>query len=177
MTDVPGDEPNQSREQNEDANLTKWLERPRVESTLLNPALIGLCVAYGANGYENRRSEGMPWVLAFLIPPLVLHRPTRLTLPRDTRTHFVTWTSRNPLLIAGFPRRAAAMTEPTREGIRMAMRGQRLEFLNARLHASGTTSPPNGELGQLLKAAQLIGRWFAGFDQPSTALALLGVRP
>ena len=91
-----------------ESQVSDWLSRPRVESTLLNPALIGLTVAYGASGFRQESDEPMIWPLGFLIPPLVLHRPTRETLPRDLRTHFATWVDRNPLLVAGFPRRSDA---------------------------------------------------------------------
>ena len=71
-------------------------------------ALLATLVAHAARAYE-REAGPMSWPLAFLVPPIVLHRPTRDALPRDTRTHLSTWVSREPVLRAGFPARAAAM--------------------------------------------------------------------
>jgi hypothetical protein len=157
--------------------MSDYLLRPRVESNLLNPALIGLTAAYAATGYLADRSRPMPWPLAFLIPPLVLHRPTRSELPTNARTYFASWVSRHPALVAGFPRRAAVMAEPTREGLRVVMRTGRIELNDGVIHPVGLAAPPQGELGQLLRASRLVGRLLARLDQPSTAFALLGVSP
>jgi hypothetical protein len=102
-------------------DMTAWAERPRVEATLLNPALLAVLLAAAAQEYETEET-GMPWPLVFLVPPLVLHRPTRDALPRNTRTHLSTWVRREPLLRAGCPARAAAMVPLTREGIRFGLR-------------------------------------------------------
>jgi hypothetical protein len=119
----------------------------------------------------------MPWPLAFLIPPLVLHRPTREALPRDTRTHLSTWIRRQPLLRAGFPDRAAAMVPLTREGIRLGLRAGVLTRDGSTLIGHLDNEPPEGELRQLARHAALVGRWLAKTDQPSTIFALLGVAP
>ena len=157
--------------------MSDYLLRPRVEANLLNPALIGLTIAYAAAGYTRDQERPMPWPVAFLIPPLVLHRPTRLALPADARTHFASWVSRHSTLMAGFPRRAAVMTEPTREGLRLVLRARRVAFADAAIRAMSLATPPRGELGQLLRASSLVGRLLARLDQPSTAFALLGVSP
>ena len=88
--------------------MKRWADRSRVEASLLNPALIALLMSEAAREYE-RQAEPMSWPLTFLVPPLVLHRPTRDALPRDTRTHLSTWIARQPVIRAGFPDRAVAM--------------------------------------------------------------------
>lgn len=157
--------------------MSDWLLRPRVEASLLNPALIGLSIAHAATGYRRDAQATMPWPMVFLIPPIVLHRPTRDELPANTRTHFATWVTHHPQLVAGFPRRALVMAEPTREGVRLALRTRQLTIVDARVASSQLAHPPAGELRQLLRTATLVGRWFARLDQPSTAFALLGVAP
>ena len=157
--------------------MSDYLLRPRVESNLLNPALIGLTIAHAAAGYTQDQPRAMPWPVAFLIPPLVLHRPTRSALPASVRTHFASWVSGHPLLMAGFPRRAAVMTEPTREGLRLTLRARRIVLAGFAIQAASLAPAPIGELGQLLRASSLVGRLLARLDQPSTAFALLGVAP
>lgn len=157
--------------------MSDYLVRPRVESNLLNPALIGLTIAYAAAGYTTDKPRPMPWPVAFLIPPLVLHRPTRSALPANARTHFASWVSRHPTLTVGFPRRAAVMTQPTREGLRLVLRARRVVFADAAIRPMNLAPAPKGELGQLVRASSLVGRLLARLDQPSTAFALLGVSP
>lgn len=157
--------------------MSDWLLRPRVEANLLNPALIGMAIAHAAAGYREGAQVPMVWPVAFLIPPIVLHRPTREALPSSTRTHFATWISRQPLLVAGYPRRAQVMVEPTREALRMAIRTQRLMLTGGGVVPTSLPTAPAGEVRQLLKVSSFVGRWLARLDQPSTAFALLGVTP
>ena len=119
----------------------------------------------------------MPWPLAFLVPPVVLHRPTRKALPRDTRTHLSTWIRREPVLRAGFPERAAAMVPRTREGLRFGLGAGVLALDGGHVLGHLTDDPAPGELRQLVRTARLVGRWLAKSDQPSTPFALLGVAP
>jgi len=156
--------------------MKRWAERSRIEATLLNPALIALLISEAAREYE-REAGPMSWPLTFLVPPLVLHRPTRDALPRDTRTHLSTWISREPLLRAGFPERAAAMTPLAREALRFGLRHGLLEVLEGNVRGLPSRTPPRGELRLLVSKAGLVGRWLAKTDQPSTVFALLGVGP
>lgn len=156
--------------------MTAWAERPRVEATLLNPALLAVLLAAAARDYETPETR-MPWPLAFLTLPLVLHRPTRAVLPRSTRTHLSTWIRAQPILRAGFPARATAMVPLTREGIRFGLRAGVLTRDGATLIGHLDAEPEAGELRQLIRSAALVGRWLAKTDQPSTAFALFGVAP
>jgi len=156
--------------------MKPWTERSRIEATLLNPALIALLMCEAAREYEAQ-ADAMRWPLTFLVPPLVLHRPTRDALPRDTRTHLSTWISRNPVLRAGLPERAAAMTPLAREALRFGLRHGVLEASEGSVRGLSTPTPPPGDLRVLINKAGLVGRWLAKSDQPSTVFALFGVRP
>lgn len=157
--------------------MSDWLQRPRVESVLLNPALIALTVASAANAYVAKADVPMVWPLGFLVPPLVLHKPTRDALPKSVSTHFAKWVKDNPTIVIGFPRRAAAMRDLTREGVRLGVRTGRLVMNGPNLVATSIGKPQPGELAQLLNASALVGRWLATMAEPSTAFALLGVTP
>lgn len=69
------------------------------------------------------------------------------------------------------------MTEPTREGLRLVLRSGRIQLVEGTIRPVGLVNPLQGELGQLLRASQMVGRLLARLDQPSTAFALLGVSP
>ena len=156
--------------------MKRWVDRSRIESALLNPALIALIVSEAAREYE-REAQPMSWPLAFLLPPLVLHRPTRDALPRATRTHLSTWIARHPVIRAGFPERAAAMTPLTREGLRFGLRHGALEFAGSAIRGLPTAAPPEGDLRLLTDKARFLGRWLAKTDQISTIFVLFGVQP
>ena len=156
--------------------MKRWADRSRVEASLLNPALIAILMAEAAKGYERQR-QPMSWPLAFLVPPLVLHRPTRDALPRDTRTHLSTWLAREPVIRAGFPERAAAMAPLSREALRFGLRNGVLDASEGAVRGVINRSVPPGDLRVLVNRAGMVGRWLARTDQPSTVFALFGVRP
>jgi ABC-three component (ABC-3C) system Middle Component 3 len=156
--------------------VTAWPDRSPVRAAYLNPALVAGILAAAARSYESTAQQPMVWPMAFLVGPLVLHRPTRQALPKTTATHLSAWTSRNTLLRAGFPARAKALTPSVREGLRFGLRHGLLTVDGGALHgAPGSTR--DKELTALLSSARLVGRWLAKTDQPATVFAILGVEP
>lgn len=122
----------------------------------------------------------MPLPLAFIIAPLVLHRATREALPSTTRTHLTTWTSRNPLLRAGFPLRARTLVGPVRDGLRFGL-AHNIVILNGD-QVEGRVRRPRGfrapgELNEIIRKASFAGRWLARTDSASTIFAVFGVAP
>lgn len=161
--------------------VTSWADRSPVVAAMLNPALLATITAAAAAEYERADNAAMPWPLAFLVAPLVLHRDTREALPPSTRSHLTTWISNNPTLRAGLPARAISLREPVREGLRFGMTVGVLAIVDSgRIRSSlkSTRRPPEmGDLRLIVRSAGLVGKWFAKLDQPATAFALLGVAP
>ncbi|MFD8992713.1 MULTISPECIES: three component ABC system middle component [Streptomyces] len=159
--------------------MPDWTRRPQASAAFLNPALIAAIAATAARDYEGGASGRlMPWPMAFVVAPLVLHRPTRRALPSSTRTHLTNWVAGHPALVAGLAPRGTSLAPAVREGLRFGIRHQMLAIEQGCLR--GTLAKPprtDGELAELIKAASLVGRWTAKSDHPSTVFALLGVRP
>ncbi|MFG2858657.1 three component ABC system middle component [Streptomyces mirabilis] len=159
--------------------MPSWTQRPQASAAFLNPALVAAVAATAARDYE-REAPGrlMPWPMAFVVAPLVLHRPTRQALPTSTRTHLTKWVADHPALVAGLAARSTSLAPSVREGLRFGLRHQMLTIEQGSLRARiPSKSRIEGELADLIKAASLIGRWTAKSDNPSTVFALLGVRP
>jgi hypothetical protein len=158
--------------------MSDWPDRPRVEACFLNPALIAVILARFAAAYEGESGRPAPWPMAFLVPPIVLHKPTRMELPRDTRTHLSTWVTRHPLLRIGFPRRAIAMRRFVGEGLRLGLRTGALNLEGGYLRSAAiSNTQQDGDLNELIRSASLLGRWFAHSELPSTPFVLFGVTP
>ncbi|MFF3967999.1 three component ABC system middle component [Streptomyces griseorubiginosus] len=152
-------------------------QQPQAFAAFLNPAMVGAVQAVMAQEYELKRGRAMVWPLAMVLPVLVLHRSTREALPSSIRTHLPTWAGRNPALLAGFGARVDSTLPVLREGLRFALRHGLIQVETGALYAVPfSTRRAEGELQELLKAARLVGKWTATIDQPSTLLALLGVR-
>ncbi|WP_420848670.1 three component ABC system middle component [Protofrankia coriariae] len=161
--------------------MAAWGDRPKVVQAMLNPALLAVVTASTASGYRREANEAMPWPMAFVAAPLVLHRGSREALPASTATHLTTWVSRNPTIRAGFPLRARGLVEPVREGIRFGLVHGILEIDGGRLlghqlrRKRGTEVAD--EVGELVRKANLLGRWFGKVNSPVTIFAVLGVEP
>jgi hypothetical protein len=156
-------------------------ERPREAVALLNPAFVALLLAHAARQYQEQVDAPMAWPLAFLVLPLVLHEPTRRRLPRAVSTSLLTWVQREPVLRAGLPQRAQALTPTVREGLRFGVRLGALRFEGPALLAARVPgSPPaeaTAELRDCVARARLVGRWFATLGDPATIMLVLGVSP
>ncbi|MFF5344093.1 three component ABC system middle component [Streptomyces althioticus] len=159
--------------------MPSWAQRPQASAAFLNPALVAAVAATAARDYEREASGRlMPWPMAFVVAPLVLHRPTRQALPTSTRTHLTKWVADHPALVAGLAARSTSLAPSVREGLRFGLRHQMLTIEQGSLKGRiPSTSRIEGELADLIRAASLIGRWTAKSDNPSTVFALLGVRP
>lgn len=127
----------------------------------------------------------MPFPLAFLVLPLVLHRATRESLPKTTATALHAWLQARPEARLGFAARARQLAPVTREAILLSGSLGRLGF------GDGGTLLPAGKLGKgkaallershSIKASvqktKLVGKWFAEAGEPATVYHMWGVRP
>jgi hypothetical protein len=157
--------------------LISWAERSRLIAHLLNPALIAAIEARAAAEYGSSRPRGIPWPLAFVIAPLVLHGPTRARLPRSTATHLSTWLLQNADLRSAFALRAASLAPAVREGLRFGLRHGVLQLENGHFKGSSSRPPGLGEVRELVSSAGLVGRWLARTENAATVFALFGIRP
>lgn len=161
--------------------MTAWRDRSPIAAVMLNPALVAAVLATAAQGYRKEAEQGMPWALSFVAAPMVLHRPTMEALPATTRTHLAAWATRYPVVRAGFPARAQALVEPVKEGTRFGLTHGVLGFendgrVNSTYRRPRGVKPPE-QLDQILRKANLVGRWLAKADSPATVFAVLGVAP
>lgn len=156
--------------------MTEWPDRSPVRAAYLNPAFIAALLAATCQGYDRGRSRPMPWPLAHITAPLVLHRPTRERLPRTTATHLSAWIARNPILWAGFPARAKAVVPAVREGLRFGFRYRVLTLNVDNLEAAVPVSLI-GDAGALIRRADFVGRWLGQSGDVATIFGLLGVEP
>ena len=148
---------------------------------MLNPALLAVVTGHAAAEYRKASDTDMPWILSFVVAPMVLHRGTREALPASRRTYLATWLSRHPTLHAGLPQRARGLVEPVRRGIRFGLEHDIIRLDGDRLR-SNLPKRPRGfhapdELKEIVQKAGFVGRWFAGIDSAATVLAVLGVAP
>lgn len=168
-------------------NSTPWRDQPIEQARLLNPAFLGTLLFYAAQGFQEEHPDdhGMPFSLAFVALPVILHKGTREALPKTIRTSLPAWLSVNTFVQVGFAERARAVVPLARQSISVAIHGQLLTLSGSAIQAAGdpqkarrfASGTQSEEVKECLKKAHFVGRWFAHAGDHLTILALWGVRP
>ena len=159
-----------------------WSQRPLEERALFNPAFMARIVRAAAEGYSREATEGLPFPLAFLVPPIVLHRPTRVALPRAITTNLLVWLDQNAYLRQTFPARARAVLGAGREGLVVGLASGLISRERARIVAPPLPRRKPGlfstsQTEEILARALFVGRWFARSGDVATIYAQWGVKP
>jgi hypothetical protein len=161
--------------------LPQWSARPPISAAMLNPAFVAAILAWSAVRHQDVHERPLPWPYAFVIVPLVIHKPTREALPARRSAHFANWVDGNQRVTLGFGARAASLAPNVREGIRFGLRTGALEFAEG---AGLTAQLPrtlnlgfDSEVREVLQAAALTGAWLPGSGSPAHVFTLLGVAP
>jgi hypothetical protein len=71
--------------------MSAWNDRPTEIANLLNPAFCALLLAQAVRGYQEETKVGLPYALAFLVLPLVLHKPTMTRSAAELQLEFSHW--------------------------------------------------------------------------------------
>jgi hypothetical protein len=165
--------------------MNDWMKRPTEVAYNLNPAFCGWLLREAAEGYAEVKPAGMPFALAFLVLPVVLHRTTRVALPRSTVTALHAWLRDNPEAHLGFAARARQLVPFAREGVIIAGSLGLMVFTDAgTLVSAGKLG--KGKAALLARSAQvkscvgkakMVGKWFAEAGEPQTVFHMWDVSP
>lgn len=165
--------------------MTEWTKRPTEVAYNLNPAFCGWLLREAALGYAEVKPAGMPFALAFLVLPVLLHRPTREALPRSTVTALHAWLREHPEARVGFAARARQLVPFAREGIILAGSVGLLSLTETGVLVAGGELQ-RGKTALLKRSAQvksavgkagMFGKWFAEAGEPKTVYHMWSVSP
>lgn len=165
--------------------MMQWSSRTHEERALLNPAFCASLVWCAARGCTREGRNAISLEEAFLILPMVLHRGTRQSLPRSTRTSLAVWLDDKPLSRGRIAGRARALVPYTKETLLFAGTHGFIEFDGAKIIAveewrnqvRQLVRQSSDEVKDCAKRAEFVGKWFGRSGSATTVLALLGVRP
>jgi hypothetical protein len=164
--------------------MTTWSTRSPEERALLNPGFCSLVLWSASSAYANGGRNSMPFDVAFLVLPLVLHKEVRDSLPRTVATSVPVWLAENPHARVRVPSLAKTLLPFTREALVFGgvnhlfdLSGGVVRAFNDRrrvVAAAGESSP---EVRTCVSRASLVGKWLGAAGSPETVMALFGVRP
>ncbi len=165
--------------------MKSWITRPPEERALLNPGFCSCLLWQAASGYQAAGQAPLPFDIAFLVLPIVLHRQTRESLPRATRTSLAVWINEHPLARSHVADRARMLLRFTKEAMIFGGMHALLDLngvavsanpqWKTRIAADLRTS--TDEVRDCAKRAEFVGKWLAGSGSSGTVMAILGVRP
>lgn len=163
--------------------MTDWEGRPFEVANLLNPAFCAVLLTSSVIEYEKAASRGMPYPLAFLVLPVVLHGFTRKEIPRSVATRMHSWLQEKPEMRVGFAERMRAMTPYTREAVIFCIQARvlRLNDQGEIIKGDVRIKPGNWESGAepnvCRQKAGFVGRWLATAGDLSTIFIMWGIQP
>lgn len=165
--------------------MKSWAERTREEAHLLNPPFCCVIVASACSGFLETRNNYLPYVLVFMVLPIVLHKHTRKALPRTTRTSVPTWLQENAEARIGFYERLMALKPHTREALRYGLTFDWMAMENSgRVCCQVNNNQINrairvldGDAKECISSARLLGKWFGTCSSTETLMALWGISP
>ncbi len=155
------------------------------ETRLFNPGFLAVIVWSAAAGFHETVQTGMPFLLAFVAVPAVLHKPTREGLPRTSKTSLAGWLEAYPIFRVGFADRARALAPYVREGIlfgtirgliAISGGGRIVPSPRPRVLSSYLTEATD-EVRDCVRKSAFLGKWFARAGSTTTIMALWGVKP
>lgn len=165
--------------------MSRWSERPSEERALLNPSFCGCLLWQAATGYRSACSEWLPFDLAFLVLPMVLHRTTRDALPGTVRTSLAVWIDDNPQARSCVADRAPMLVPFAKDAMMLGGRYGLLQFPATRVAANAEwkkqinadLKDSTDEVRTCMKRAEFVGRWLGSSGSSSTIMAFFGIQP
>lgn len=166
--------------------METWSNRVVEEANLFNPAFCATLLAKSAEEFTKKRQQPLPFALAFLVLPVVLHRGTRSALPGSTVTSLLPWIQDHREQLVNFSGRVRSLRPITREAILFGALHETLAIVESGSIAIGTrrltaterrTGLFTDEARECVERAGFIGRWFAAAGTVATIYSAWGIAP
>lgn len=162
--------------------MKAWATRPREIRNLFNPAFCGEVVFRGIDSYNTSAKKGMPFSLAILLLPLVLHKSTREAVQRGAASYFIRTISNSPEVLIGLPARVRGLMPYSLEAIGMLMQYDAIKVsedgeIVCLPNCLRKTIKGTDESRACQRASVTLGKKFAEVNDRVTIYMTLGIRP
>jgi len=160
--------------------LPNWKNRPITVAHLLNPAFCGELIRRCAHEYSKKGDTSLPFQLAFILLPLVLHKNIRESLPKKSNKNFVSWIEENQSLKMQLPHLIRVTVPYTKEAIMFLLMYQVIKINdlgNIEVIANSPKITSRGEVAECYKKAELVGKWLVNSGSSQSIFINLGIKP
>lgn len=161
--------------------MKSWFERSPEVSYLLNPAFCARILYGSIVSYKKECQRDFPFVLSYLVLPIVLHKETRQRI--KTVTHMQVWLQKNQELLIGYAKRTKSLVPITSESIEFLLQNTTASFngdnivITHPLKPSKLKNISDEEMIECFHKAEAVGKWFARNGTVENIYQSWGVRP
>jgi hypothetical protein len=157
-------------------------EEPMEIKNLFNPVFLTTVLGTSVGAYQSKSKKGFPYVLSFLLLPLVLHKKTRDTIPNSANASLHKWINQNQQIKIDIENRISGLSEKIKKSIILGSNYGFFKFsedgriiLLTKMKYD-VIIDSQSEVKSILKKAHVLGKLFSSMDAVEI-FALLGVRP
>lgn len=160
-----------------------WEERPITTANLLNPAFCGELIRRCTESYCEEINKPFPYVLLFIMLPIVLHKTTRDSLPKNSRKSIYEWLEENQFVKIGFVDRCQQMIPFVKEALMFLLQNNAIKFdekgniIVLKFQKKRINEIHATEINVCYNKSKLIGKLLAKSGKPETIYSLFGVKP
>lgn len=160
-------------------HIEEWEERSTITANLLNPAFCGEVLLNTINSYnDNKEGSKFPFSLVYLVLPFVLHKKTRMLMPRTKRSHFYNWIQENEFLFIDFAERTKELLSFSKETIIFLLQNNVIKITdNGCIEIISKPQKAKEELSDIFNKAKLLGKLFYSTGNEDTIYMFLKIRP
>lgn len=163
--------------------MIQWNKRSPEVANLLNPAFCAVIIYTAIFEYQEKSKSGLPFPLAYLLLPIVLHQETRKKI--DSKTNMVVWLQRNPDSLIGFPERTQSLVNFTNEAIEYLLSKNSINITKSTITVNVPLSKEkikryasiDSEIADCINKAKHVSRWFYKMYSVANSYAVWGVKP
>ena len=158
-----------------------WNERTQEIAYLLNPPFCASIIYSVLHEYQKTKGTPMPFVLVYLILPIILHKNTREKI--SSKTNMIVWLQRNPSVLIGYSQRTQNLVPFTNEAIEYLLLQRIISFEAFGLNIIKTLSKAtinktkDKEILECYTKSEHLGRWFAHIGNEENIYTAWGVKP
>jgi len=160
-----------------------WTERNTIVANLFNPAFCGEIIRATAKEYNKHTNTKFPYAFTFIVLPIVLHNDTRERMPRSVRTYFFVWVEQNDDLFFDFAKRTRSMVKYTKEALSFLLIHNKIqitknaEIITTNENVKKIKKEDYQEYNDILKKAQMLGRWLSSTSDVKSIYSFLRITP
>lgn len=151
---------------------------------LLNPSFVANVIAACAEGFMHEGEDVLPILYCYLVPPFILHEPTRRKVPRMITSKLSEWVKDHAEETSVFPQHVAEFQHIVGRSILLGSHTSLLTVCDGKsiepsedfsYEKMATKFKASADMTDIFKKSYFLGRWLSVSGTVPTIFSILGV--